>query len=208
MTRSLERASHCAPTASSPWRVRPDSSRSLVGAIVPEQEPKAGPSGIVIRRATQDEPWAAITDLLHRAYAVHANRGLRFYASYQDEGVTRERAEEGVCYLALIDGVVVGTVTALPGGRKSECSWYERPDVASMGQFAVEPAFQRRGIGKALMDLAEERAREWGAGQIAIDTSEHATDLIALYSIRGYKIVDSISWSVTNYRSVILAKPL
>lgn len=168
----------------------------------------AAPSGVVMRRATKDEPWATITAMLHRAYAAHAARGLRFYASYQDERVTRERADEGECFLALIDGVVVGTVTALPGGRNSECSWYQRPDVASMGQLAVDPAFQHRGIGGALMDLAEERAREWDARQIAIDTSEHATDLIALYSKRGYRIVDSARWSVTNYRSVILAKPL
>jgi GNAT superfamily N-acetyltransferase len=168
----------------------------------------SGQNGVVIRRATKDEPWAAITDLLHRAYAVHAARGLRFYASYQNESVTRERADEGECYLALIDGVVVGTVTALPGGRTSECSWYERSDVASMGQLAVDPAFQHRGIGKTLMDLAEGRAREWGARHIAIDTSEHATDLIAMYSKRGYEIVGSENWSVTNYRSVILAKPL
>ncbi len=58
------------------------------------------------------------------------------------------------------------------------------------------------------MDVAEGRAREWGARLIAIDTSEHATDLITLYSKRGYKIVDSVSWPETNYRSVILAKAL
>ena len=172
------------------------------------QEHRADLRGVTIRRATDNDDWSAITSLLHRAYAVHAARGLRFYASYQDENVTRERAGEGECYLALIDDVVAGTVTALPCGRKSECSWYARPDVAGMGQLAVDPAFQRRGIGTSLMDLAEGRAREWGARQIAIDTSEHATGLIALYSKRGYKIVDSISWPVTNYRSVILAKPL
>ena len=173
-----------------------------------EREPKVESSGVAIRRATENEQWSAITALLHRAYAVHAARGLRFYASYQDENVTRERAGEGECYLALIDSAVVGTVTALPGGRKSECSWYVRTDVASMGQLAVEPAFQHRRIGTSLLDLSEGRARAWGARQIAIDTSEHATDLITLYSKRGYKIVDSISWPETNYRSVILAKAL
>ena len=167
-----------------------------------------GSSDLTIRRAAATEPWSEITALLHRAYAVHAARGLRFYASYQDEDVTRERAGEGECYLALVEGVVVGTITALPSGRKSECSWYTRSDIASMGQLAVDPAFQRRGIGTSLMNLAEERARQWGARRIAIDTSEHATDLIALYRKRGYGIIDSIRWPETNYRSVIMAKSL
>lgn len=121
-------------------------------------------SGVTIRRAGPIEPWPEITALLHRAYAVHAARGLRFYASYQDADVTRERAGEGECYLALVDGVIVATITALPAGRQSECSWYARSDTASMGQLAVDPAFQRRGIGTSLMNLAEERARQWGPG--------------------------------------------
>lgn len=58
------------------------------------------------------------------------------------------------------------------------------------------------------MDLAEQRARERGATWIAIDTSEHAMELIATYRRRGYEIVDSAQWDVTNYRSVVLAKRL
>ncbi|TAK45959.1 MAG: GNAT family N-acetyltransferase [Betaproteobacteria bacterium] len=132
---------------------------------------------LTIRRAETIEPWPEITALLHRAYAVHAARGLWFYASCQDADVTRERAGEGECYLALIDGVIVGTI-------------------------------QGRGIGISLMNLAEECARRWGARGIAIDTSGHATDLIALYRRRGYEIIDSIRWPETNYRSVIMAKSL
>jgi GNAT superfamily N-acetyltransferase len=165
-------------------------------------------SSLSIRCATTDDSWSAVTALLHRAYAIHTARGLRFHASYQDDAVTRERAREGECYLALADSQVIGTVTALRGGRMSECSWYQRPDVGSMGQLAVDPAFQHRGIGRALMDLAEERCRNWGAQHMAIDTSEHATELISLYSRRGYKLVDSIRWPQTNYKSLILAKPL
>ncbi len=117
----------------------PPQTKTLGGLTMSEQERKVDSSGVAIRRATKNEQWSAIAALLHRAYAVHAARGLRFYASYQDENVTRERADEGECYLALIDSVVVGTVTALPGGRKSECSWYVRPDVASMGHACGRP---------------------------------------------------------------------
>ena len=165
-------------------------------------------SNLTLRRAGDSEPWAAITDLLHGAYAPLAARGLRFYASYQDEHTTQSRCAEGECYVALLNGALVGTVTALPGGRRSELSWYTRADTASMGQLAVDPAHQRRRVGSALMDLAERRAREWGARRIAIDTSEHAHELIALYKRRGYEIIDTIRWPVTNYRSVVLAKDL
>lgn len=163
---------------------------------------------IVIRQAGSGESWSALTSLLHRAYAPLAERGLRFYASYQDEQVTRSRCAEGECYVAIMDGELVGTVTALPGGRPSELSWYTRTDTASMGQLAVDPPHQRRGIGAALMEVAERRAVEWHAARIAIDTSEHAHELIALYKRRGYEIVDTIEWPVTNYKSAVLAKDL
>lgn len=47
-----------------------------------------------------------------------------------------------------------------------------------------------------------------GARRIAIDTSEHAADLIALYRRRGYEVIDSIRWPETNYRSLIMTKSL
>ncbi|MBK9002197.1 MAG: GNAT family N-acetyltransferase [Myxococcales bacterium] len=166
------------------------------------------PANLIIRPIQPDDDWAELTELVHRAYAPLAARGLRFHASYQDESVTRERAGEGECYLALIDGRLIGTVTALPAGRESESAWYRRSDTASMGQLAVDPGHQGRRIGAALMDRAEKRAVEWGAQWIAIDTSEHATELIETYRRRGYEIVERVRWDVTNYQSVVLAKRL
>ena len=59
-----------------------------------------------------------------------------------------------------------------------------------------------------MMDFVEERARAIGAHEIALDTSERAKKLIALYTARGYEIVDEADWSVTNYRSVIMSRKL
>jgi ribosomal protein S18 acetylase RimI-like enzyme len=75
-------------------------------------------------------------------------------------------------------------------------------------QFGVEPGLQRRGIGSILLDLVERRARETGAGELALDTAEGAAHLIKLYEKRGYRFVEHADWEKTNYRSVVLSKRL
>lgn len=43
---------------------------------------------------------------------------------------------------------------------------------------------------------------------LALDTSERALHLIALYQAKGYRFVEHITSPDVNYRSVILAKVL
>jgi ribosomal protein S18 acetylase RimI-like enzyme len=38
----------------------------------------------------------------------------------------------------------------------SSCELYRRDDVASIGQFGVDPAYQDRGIGKLMLAFAEQ----------------------------------------------------
>lgn len=66
--------------------------------------------------------------------------------------------------------------------------FYDRPDVASFGQFAVRPSHQGCGIGSTLMRLVEQRARDKGAAALALDTAEHATHLIVMYEVKGYPV--------------------
>lgn len=132
--------------------------------------------------------------------------GFRYLATWQNEQVTRERAEKGECYVALADGRTAGTVTLYPPGREADCEYYRRPGVAMFGQFAVEPEMQGRGIGRLLLDRVERRAAEIGAAEIALDTAEGAAHLIEMYRRRGYAVVGVVDWEVTNYKSVIMAK--
>lgn len=46
------------------------------------------------------------------------------------------------------------------------------------------------------------------AAMLALDTSEHAAHLIALYQSKGYAFVEHIQWRDVNYRSMIFAKRL
>lgn len=149
-----------------------------------------------------------LTTLLHRSYGSLAQMGLRFLATYQDEATTLERISEGECYVALVEDRLVGTVVFRSAAKTSGSPWFDRQDVSSFGQFAVEPEFQGGGIGSALLDLVEQRARDTGAKEIALDTAEPAEHLIQMYASKGYRFIEHVQWGVTNYRSVVMSKAL
>jgi len=151
---------------------------------------------------------AELTALLHRAYKRHADQGLHYVATDQDEAVTRNRLAKGHCFVGVRELRMIATITLYPPNPASACLYYRQPNVWYFGQFAVEPDFQRQGLGSRLMAHVEEFALHHGAREIALDTSEQSLELIEYYQKRGYRIVDSVQWSATNYRSLVLAKIL
>ncbi len=162
---------------------------------------------IDIRPLQKTDPLSEITGLLHKAYKVLADRGMRYVASHQTDEITKQRAAMGACYVAECRGQLIATVTLCPP-YDSRNEWYRRPGCVHFQQFAVAPELQGRGLGSAMMDLVEELAGRWGAEEIALDTSEHADNLIDYYQSRGYSIVARQDWEETNYVSVVLSKKL
>lgn len=154
----------------------------------PDPRPSgAAPSGIEVRRLGAADFIPDLTRLLHRAYARLAGMGLRYMATHQSDDVTRERAESGECWVAVSGGAFVGTILFKPAERTNGSPWLDRPGVASLAQFAVAPELQGGGLGARLMSLAERRAAETGAEEIALDTAEPAAHLVAWYGRQGYR---------------------
>jgi GNAT superfamily N-acetyltransferase len=178
--------------------------RLLDGLVEPSQTDQS----ITYRFLRPADDISAITELLHRAYAPLAAQNLHFVASHQSPEVTRQRASKGHTLVALLDGCIVGTITLADAALTRGCPFYDRPDVASFGQFGVEPAIQRLGIGTRLLSLAEALAMELGVHELALDTAETAVDLIRFYSAKGYRFVEFHTWAEVNYRSVVMAKRL
>lgn len=161
-----------------------------------------------IRPLNDSDSLEELTAMLHRAYRVLAEMGLRFLATHQDVATTRWRVSSGHCFVAEIDGKIVGTICYHDPSSDAGCDYYRQDGVARVGQLAVEPSLQRNRIATRLMTHAEEFARSRGMLELALDTAEPAGHLIEWYARIGYRIVGHHRWDVTNYRSVIMSKAL
>jgi predicted N-acetyltransferase YhbS len=129
-------------------------------------------------------------------------------ATDQSVEVTRKRAAQGDCFVAVANEPIVGTILFRSAAQTKGCPWYDQPEVASFGQFAVEPTLQSAGLGRRLITHVEDRARRSGAMEIALDTAEPARHLVEWYGRLGYRFVETAQWGHTNYRSVIMSKRL
>lgn len=191
----------------------PEPEQSTSAPAAPPSQPLRWPDvsrKVLVRRMDTKDSIHELTELLHRAYKRHADRGMRAIAAFQDETTTIKRIQGGECYVAVLrddERRMVGTIVFKDATHTSGTPWFEQGDVASFSQLAVEPWLQGRGIGGLLIRTAEARAIECGAAHIALSTPEPAQELVAMYSHKGYKIVEHMNWPGTNYRSVIMSKP-
>jgi aminoglycoside 6'-N-acetyltransferase I len=92
-----------------------------------------------------------------------------------------------IVFLAETEGRAVGFLELdfrkyAPGCRSSPVPFIEG--------WYVEPAFQRRGIGRALVEAAEERARVMGYQEMASDAELDNSGSIAAHRALGYEEVE------------------
>jgi uncharacterized damage-inducible protein DinB/GNAT superfamily N-acetyltransferase len=166
---------------------------------------------VEIRLLAVRDSLQALTDLLHRAYAPLAARGMNFSAATQSPEVTAQRAAAGQCFVAVRDREIVGTVTVCgPQDAQKELSvpWFSDRNTAHVHQVAVSPAVQRAGIGARLLQRCEAWARENGYGSMVVGAAVGADELVALFRRLGYTEIGQVQEPGRTYRSVVLHKSI
>lgn len=184
------------------------------------------PSPCTLRLLHDGDDLAALTTLLHQAYAPLGAAGLNFTAVDQTVDQTRARVQGGHCLVAVEPAPagtgagagpadrLLGTVTlnrAFDPNRQPwarATPWFYRDDVAHLHQYAVAPAAQGRGIGGALLAAAEAWALQQGCRAIALDTALPAHHLRQRYAAAGYADVGDVQWAGKTYRSAVMLKAL
>jgi GNAT superfamily N-acetyltransferase len=166
-----------------------------------------GMGRLVLRRFDpRHDSWEALTRLLNRAFARLAALGLHCACADQTAGITRERALAGDCFVAVCNGRIIGTLTVEGRDCNSQCETYRQRSVASIHQFGIEPKWQSRGIGRALLAFAGRWAAARGYTQVALDTPFPADHLIAFYRGQGFSLVDVVRFAGRGYDSAVLTK--
>lgn len=150
----------------------------------------------------------SLTHLLNMAYKTLADRGLNYVAARQGPDITLQRLQKAKCFIILYKDKIIGTLSYYSFGIKKGCDWYKNHKVGVVGQFAVYPSFQKRGLGTVLLELAEEEAKREGMDEISLDTAEQATHLQNFYEKHGYRFVGKTDWKDTNYISVVMSKKI
>ncbi len=177
--------------------------------------PPADPNDAVrIRPLAPADSISEITKLLHRAYAGQVAAGLRPLAGRQDDETTGRRCHSAECLIATLTDTatikerIVGIILFHEVEPDQGPPWFQNKFVDSFSQFAVDPDVQGKGLGLRLLDVAERRAAECGATELACSMAEPDIDLMRFYLRRGYRFVEHWQWPYTNYRSAILSKTL
>ncbi|MEW2185921.1 GNAT family N-acetyltransferase [Streptomyces cellulosae] len=144
----------------------------------------AADAALTFRDAT-DADVDALVELIESAY-----RGESSRAGWTTEAdiLHGQRTDpEGV--LEVVKAPDSRLLTVEREGRIVACCQLEhRGDHAYFGMFAVSPALQGAGLGRAVMAEAERQAREgWGVTEMHMTVISVREDLIAWYERRGYR---------------------
>lgn len=115
----------------------------------------------------------ALEAIARAAYLPWVERVGREPAPLGADYATAVRA--GEAWLACDDSAALGLIVLIP-----------RPDHLLLENVAVVPSAQGRGVGTALLEFAEDRARALGLPEIRLYTNAAMTENIAYYARRGY----------------------
>jgi ribosomal protein S18 acetylase RimI-like enzyme len=147
----------------------------------------------MIHRA-RPEDRAAIEAIVNAAYAIYVERigkppgpMLDDYAGLIADGM--------VSVLADTDGTIAAVIVLVP-----------QPDHLLLDNIAVRPDRQSRGLGRRLIEFAEDEARRLGFAELRLYTHEKMTENIALYARLGF--VETGRGHQAGYDRVFMTKRL
>lgn len=155
-------------------------------------------SAVIIRAAEPaDAPTIAL--VLRAAFAEYALRytPLAYAATTPSSEDIERRLSEGPAWVALLDDVVVGTVSALP-----------RRKALHIRSLAVVPAARGRGVGSMLLRCVEGYAAKHGYARLVLSTTPFLAEAIRLYEWSGFRRSEEGAPDLFGTHLFTMTKPL
>jgi GNAT superfamily N-acetyltransferase len=150
-------------------------------------------------RNAEESDAEALVVLINRAFEVEKP----FFSTNRiDLAVTLKHFKKGTFILAEDDGVIAG------------CNYVElRDESVYFGLLSIDPGYQGRGLGRILVEQAEEFCRRAGRPKMQIRVLNHRTELPPFYEKLGYHIagveeVEQERAALMPYHFIVMEKEL
>lgn len=160
------------------------------------------PSRVVVNpviRNARVEDASALVELYRRSYEENEEIGFPSSVADCDEGTVTRWIHDRTVFVATHDGKFAGAVQTIP-----RSDW----DLPEIGRLAVSPAWQERGIGRALLEAVEEHVKSEGWGTVRLRTLSDHPFLEDWYRRCGYERIGVQRLDNRPYDAPILEKEL
>lgn len=158
---------------------------------------------VQVRRWHEEEKIDEITSLLHAAYGAPPQARSNFTADTASPGAVHQRANSGTTFLAEDGNQVIGIITLR---TDNATLLFRQPGVRVIDLFAIHPHRSKEGVGRLLLDAAENEARQHNVTALAIDTAEISESLAEFLKSAGFREVGDHPGREKDHRSILMAK--
>jgi len=148
-----------------------------------------------VEKATTSNILEVMYLLQHCIEDFNKNSVYQWNASYPDHFKLLREVENGSLYIIKVKGVCIGTIT-IDKQQESvfeKVNWKNTTDnFLVIHRIAVFPTWQKKGIGRKLIEFAEEYAKTNNLKSIRLDVASSSEHLIKLYKSIGYDYTGDI----------------
>jgi len=146
---------------------------------------------VLVREVTEPEDEEAGRVVAAAYGALPGGHMTAVYTSELADVAGRSKEAE---VLVAVDDTVIGCVTFVPGPASPWAELLEDGESA-IRMLAVDPGFQGRGVGRALVQSCIERARRLGSRALVLHTTPWMTAAHHLYEHAGFVRIPGRDWT-------------
>jgi len=158
---------------------------------------------IEIRQKDDNTSWEELANLFHEAFQERLDQGLHFICSDFTPDYLKRQSANDIILLAFDteNETLAGAAFVRILHNKNDTWGY-------LSNMAIKPNYKRKGIGSKLESKRIEIAKSNGCSYVLADTAVGAKSSVDWHLKNGFRIIQMISWSNTNYYSYNFRKQL
>jgi len=150
-----------------------------------------------VEKATSASILEVMYLLQHCIEDFNKNSVYQWNTSYPDYFRLLREIESETLYIIKSKGVCIGTITfdEQQEAPFETVEWKNKTDkFLFIHRIAVFPSWQKKGVGKLLIDFAESFAKENNYKSIRMDIASSSEHLIELYKLKGFDLAGEIQY--------------